>query len=91
MPPKDGLQEHTPIFEREGVISAVLAPDRAAALEASVPAWPPPMTTTSYGALREMKVNESFRRNWPEAYLESLIAVANCLFNITRIDRARGV
>lgn len=38
MPPKDGLQEHTPRFVSDGVIKAVLAPDRAAAAEASVPA-----------------------------------------------------
>ena len=33
----------------EGVINAVRAPERAAAAEASQPAWPPPMTMTSYG------------------------------------------
>lgn len=38
MPPKDGLHEQTPRFEREGVTKAVLAPDRAEAVEASVPA-----------------------------------------------------
>ena len=38
MPPNDGLQEHTPMFDKEGVMRAVFAPDRAAALEASVPA-----------------------------------------------------
>ena len=47
MPPKEGLHEQTPRFENDGVTRAVLAPDRADAAEASVPAWPPPMTTTS--------------------------------------------
>ena len=49
MPPKLGLQEQTPKLEIEGVMRAVLAPDRAAAALASVPAWPPPMTITSNG------------------------------------------
>jgi hypothetical protein len=32
---------------------AVLAPDRAAPAQASDPAWPPPMTTTSYGLMKK--------------------------------------
>jgi len=47
MPPKDGLHEHTPRLSSLGVMIAVWAPERAAAVLASVPAWPPPMTTTS--------------------------------------------
>lgn len=47
MPPKLGLQEHVPRFSIFGVIRAVLAPARAAAAQASAPAWPPPITTTS--------------------------------------------
>jgi hypothetical protein len=47
MPPKEGLQEQTPRLEREGVMRAVRAPERAEAAEASQPAWPPPMTMTS--------------------------------------------
>ena len=38
MPPKEGLHEHTPKLSNEGVTKAVRAPDRAAAVEASVPA-----------------------------------------------------
>ena len=49
MPPKLGLHEQTPIFDNEGVTNAVRAPERAAAAHASDPAWPPPITTTSYG------------------------------------------
>lgn len=49
MPPKDGLQEQTPRLSSFGVTRAVRAPDRAAAAQASAPAWPPPMTTTSKG------------------------------------------
>jgi hypothetical protein len=49
IPPKLGLQEHTPMLSSLGVISAVRAPERAAPAHASAPAWPPPMTTTSYG------------------------------------------
>lgn len=37
------------MLEREGVMRAVLAPVRAAAAQASEPACPPPMTTTSKG------------------------------------------
>lgn len=49
MPPKDGLQEQTPKLSSLGVMSAVRAPERAAAAQASVPACPPPTTTTSKG------------------------------------------
>jgi len=49
IPPKEGLQEHTPRLLIDGVIKAVFAPARAEAADASHPAWPPPMTTTSYG------------------------------------------
>ena len=49
MPPKLGLHEHTPMLSSFGVIKAVRAPDLAAAAHASDPAWPPPMTITSYG------------------------------------------
>lgn len=49
IPPKEGLHEQTPRLCTEGVINAVRAPERAAAAEASQPAWPPPMTMTSYG------------------------------------------
>lgn len=38
MPPNEGLQEHTPMSDFEDVMSAVRAPERAAAAEASVPA-----------------------------------------------------
>ena len=47
MPPNEGLHEQTPRFDSDGVTSPVLARERAAAAAASVPAWPPPMTTTS--------------------------------------------
>lgn len=46
-PPKLGLHEQVPRFASLGVIKAVLAPDLAAAAQASAPAWPPPITTTS--------------------------------------------
>lgn len=51
IPPKDGLQLHTPRLSYEGVTRVVRAPVLAAAAEASHPAWPPPMTTTSTGGL----------------------------------------
>lgn len=74
MPPKEGLQEHTPRFDNDGVTKAVLAPDRAAAAHASVPAWPPPITTTSYGLAEgatEAKVRlcdglDRTRGAWPQ-------------------------
>jgi hypothetical protein len=42
-----GLQDIAPMVEKRWVTNAVLAPIRAAALAASQPAWPPPMTMTS--------------------------------------------
>ena len=42
-----GLQDIAPTVAKRWVTSAVLAPIRAAALAASQPAWPPPMTMTS--------------------------------------------
>lgn len=48
MPPMDGLQDNSPSVETFCVKSKVWAPVRAAAVAASVPACPPPMTITSY-------------------------------------------
>src|SRR5580704_13628298 len=42
-----GLQDIAPMVAKRWVTSAVAAPMRAAALAASQPAWPPPMTMTS--------------------------------------------
>jgi hypothetical protein len=42
-----GLQDICPIVSSALVIKATEAPSLAAATAASVPAWPPPMTTTS--------------------------------------------
>jgi hypothetical protein len=42
-----GLQDIAPMVAKRCVMRAVLAPIRAAALAASQPAWPPPMTMTS--------------------------------------------
>src|SRR6202043_3166875 len=46
-PPIAGLQDIAPMVANRWVTSAVAAPMRAAALAASQPAWPPPMTMTS--------------------------------------------
>src|ERR1700735_4132765 len=46
-PPIAGLHDISPIVAKRWVTSAVAAPERAAAVAASQPAWPPPMTTTS--------------------------------------------
>src|SRR5665647_1727796 len=46
-PPMAGLQDIAPTVANRWVTSAVRAPIRAAALAASQPAWPPPITTTS--------------------------------------------
>lgn len=58
---------------------AVRAPDRAAAAQASEPAWPPPMTTTSKGlsewVLDDSHVGEGAGR----PYLESCATVAKAL------------
>ena len=42
-----GLQDIAPMVAKRWVTKAVFAPIRAAALAASQPAWPPPMTMTS--------------------------------------------
>ena len=47
MPPMAGLQDIWPRVSMLWVKSNVLQPIRAAARQASVPAWPPPMTITS--------------------------------------------
>src|SRR5262249_21337042 len=44
-----------PIVSNRWVISAVFAPIRAAAEAASQPAWPPPMTMTSYRMTASVK------------------------------------
>ena len=46
-PPIAGLQLIWPTVSQLVVSSAVLAPSRAAASAASVPAWPAPITSTS--------------------------------------------
>src|SRR5690625_497431 len=48
MPPMAGLQLIAPIVSMLWVSSSVRAPARAEASAASVPAWPPPTTITSY-------------------------------------------
>ena len=48
MPPMAGLQLIAPMVSMLCVSSSVRAPARAAASAASVPAWPPPITITSY-------------------------------------------
>eukprot|EP00053_Salpingoeca_punica_P011585 m.103180 g.103180 ORF g.103180 m.103180 type:complete len:366 (-) comp15711_c0_seq1:2-1099(-) len=50
-PPKDGLQDISPMVLIFCVTRAVFAPVLAAAAAASQPAWPPPTTTTSYVAV----------------------------------------
>ena len=42
-----GLQDIAPMVAKRWVTKAVFAPIRAAALAASQPAWPPPITMTS--------------------------------------------
>src|SRR5471032_1094846 len=53
-----GLQDISPRVSKAWVSSRVRAPKRAEAAAASQPAWPPPMTTTSYfigGSIRAAK------------------------------------
>jgi hypothetical protein len=54
IPPRDGLQLQTPRLSYDGVTRVVRAPVLAAAAEASHPACPPPITTTSTGGLHGM-------------------------------------
>src|ERR1700756_2271990 len=49
-----GLQDIAPMVAKRWVTRAVFAPIRAAALAASQPAWPPPMTMTSNESAREI-------------------------------------
>src|SRR5439155_5473915 len=49
-----GLQDIAPIVTKRWVTSAVFAAIRAAALAASQPAWPPPITMTSKESDREI-------------------------------------
>src|SRR5882724_3181296 len=53
-PPIAGLQDIAPMVAKRCVTSAVVAPVRAAALAASQPAWPPPITMTSHDFGREI-------------------------------------
>ena len=55
-PPMAGLQDMAPIVFKRCVISAVDAPIRAAAAQASQPAWPPPTTITSKKELSLIKI-----------------------------------
>ena len=47
IPPMAGLHGIRPTFSLSRVIRAVFAPSFALARAASIPAWPPPITTTS--------------------------------------------
>lgn len=90
MPPKEGLQEHTPRFEMEGVMRAVLAPDRAAAAAASHPAWPPPTTTTSKN-LKRVRV-EQLEWYWHvgEGYRRCVSETVAKVLRARLRDRTRG-
>lgn len=46
-PPMEGLQGIQPILLSSMVHRSVSHPSRAAARDASIPAWPPPITMTS--------------------------------------------
>ena len=49
-----GLQDIAPMVAKRWVTKAVYATIRAAALAASQPAWPPPITMTSKESAREI-------------------------------------
>ena len=85
MPPKLGLQEHTPILSSFGVISAVLAPDRAAPAHASDPAWPPPITTTSKRLIqrRQLEVHQ-YRELLLPVFLGNGSKVAQLINSMTK-------
>ena len=51
IPPIDGLHDICPKVSTLWVNSKVLQPMRAAASAASLPAWPPPITITSYKSI----------------------------------------
>ena len=62
-PPMDGLHDISPTEPSgDGVTRATRAPRRAAAAAASVPAWPPPMTTTSKSVGRWAEADANPRR-----------------------------
>src|SRR6185436_10978559 len=54
IPPIAGLHDIWPMVSRFCVSSSVRAPRRAASAAASAPAWPPPMTMTSYETTRDL-------------------------------------
>src|SRR3984885_8898143 len=69
-PPIAGLQDISPMVAKRWVTRAVRAPQRAAAVAASHPAWPPPMTTTSNfigGSLFHVKHLDTRSKPRPEA------------------------
>ena len=62
-PPMEGLHDISPMVRSgEGVTSATDAPSRAAAAAASVPAWPPPITTTSKSRSEEVANHDANAR-----------------------------
>ena len=72
---------------------AVRAPDRAAAADASVPACPPPITTTSYvleeviGMVWRLEVlidRQAYLVGWS-------LMVAKPRASVMRVDRTRGL
>ena len=49
-----GLHDISPMVSIRWVSNRVRAPSRAAAAAASLPAWPPPTTMTSYMGMAEI-------------------------------------
>src|ERR1700704_4898665 len=58
-----GLQDIAPMVAKRWVTKAVFAPIRAAALAASQPAWPAPITMTSKKSAREI-MPRLLSRSW---------------------------
>src|SRR5437899_3541846 len=78
-PPIAGLQDIAPMVANRWVTRAVLAPMRAAALAASQPAWPPPMTMTSNNSCRTIIAD--FYRGATKAGSSKF---ARCMFHVKR-------
>src|SRR5437868_5653079 len=75
-----GLQDIAPMVAKRWVTKAVFAPIRAAALAASQPAWPPPITMASKESTREI-MPRLLSRSW-KTRKQELLDDLGCLFHV---------
>src|SRR5471032_751115 len=95
-----GLQDISPRVSKAWVSSRVRAPKRAEAAAASQPAWPPPMTMTSYfigGSIRAAKsihkwllLNSTYRQGTAEVAELHAVGAGAAAFEGQHIARRRA-